>query len=284
MSSAIQRPSTTRSRPRRQDRQGPPRGTERGAVATRLRTMGSARRRSTSGGNGLYSGDRIPGLGEGGQAQGPRRHVPPAGDDDRRRASRCCAPWPSSPSRPRTAAREALAQGPQRRRDRRRRSPSVREAAEDLPGADDQPGPRRRDRRLPGQVADSIADNFETEVQLRGKIKAALVYPVVVLIIASLAVIGMLIFIVPVFEEMYTDLGGELPLPTRILVVLSQRHGLHRAAAHRRSASSFAVWWRKIKDAERPRAASTRSSSSCPSSASCSARSRSRVSRATSAP
>jgi type IV pilus assembly protein PilC len=71
------------------------------------------------------------------------------------------------------------------------------------------------------QVLISIAENFEAEVKLRGKVKSAMTYPVVVFIIAILAVVGMLLFIVPVFAGMFTSLGGELPLPTRILVMLS---------------------------------------------------------------
>ncbi len=66
-----------------------------------------------------------------------------------------------------------------------------------------------------------IADNYEAEVKLRGKIKAAMTYPVVVLILAVVMVIGMLLFVVPVFEDMFATLGGTLPLPTRILVTLS---------------------------------------------------------------
>ena len=66
-----------------------------------------------------------------------------------------------------------------------------------------------------------IADNYEAEVKLRGKIKAAMTYPVVVLILAVVMVIGMLLFVVPVFEDMFATLGGTLPLPTRILVLLS---------------------------------------------------------------
>lgn len=67
-----------------------------------------------------------------------------------------------------------------------------------------------------------IADNFEAEVKLRGKIKAALTYPIVVLCLAVVMCIGLLVFVVPVFEGMFEDLGGELPLPTRILVLLSE--------------------------------------------------------------
>jgi type IV pilus assembly protein PilC len=68
---------------------------------------------------------------------------------------------------------------------------------------------------------ESIADNYEKEVKLRGTIKSAMTYPVVVLVMALLGVVGMLIFIVPVFETMFEGLGGELPLPTQVLVWLS---------------------------------------------------------------
>lgn len=67
-----------------------------------------------------------------------------------------------------------------------------------------------------------IADNFEADVKLRAKIKAALTYPAVVFVMAIVMCMAMLVFVVPVFEKMFQDLGGTLPLPTRILVLLSQ--------------------------------------------------------------
>jgi type IV pilus assembly protein PilC len=67
-----------------------------------------------------------------------------------------------------------------------------------------------------------IAANYEAEVKLRGKIKSAMTYPVVVFVIAILAVVGMLLFIVPIFAKMFSDLGGTLPAPTRVLVFLSE--------------------------------------------------------------
>ncbi|WP_061962168.1 type II secretion system F family protein [Demequina flava] len=70
-------------------------------------------------------------------------------------------------------------------------------------------------------VLESVAINFESEVKLRGKVKSAMTYPVVVFIIAILAVIGMLLFIVPVFEGMFDSLGGDLPFMTQILVTMS---------------------------------------------------------------
>ena len=66
-----------------------------------------------------------------------------------------------------------------------------------------------------------IAANYESEVKLRSKIKAAMTYPTVVMVIAVIAVIGMLLFIVPTFAKMFNGLGGTLPAPTRILVTAS---------------------------------------------------------------
>jgi type IV pilus assembly protein PilC len=66
-----------------------------------------------------------------------------------------------------------------------------------------------------------IAENYEAEVRLKGKVKAAMTYPVVVFVMAILMCSGMLIFIVPTFAKMFTSLGGELPTPTKILIFLS---------------------------------------------------------------
>ncbi len=67
-----------------------------------------------------------------------------------------------------------------------------------------------------------IAANYEAEVRLRGKVKSAMTYPVVVAVMAVLGVTGMLLFIVPTFKEMFSSLGGTLPAPTRFLVFLSE--------------------------------------------------------------
>lgn len=98
----------------------------------------------------------------------------------------------------------------------------------------------------------SVADNYEGEVRLRGTVKSALTYPVVVLVMAIVAVIGMLLFIVPVFEKMFQDLGGELPLITQVLVVLSKAM-VYIVPILAVSIIVFAVWWRKNKHTERVR-------------------------------
>lgn len=66
-----------------------------------------------------------------------------------------------------------------------------------------------------------VADAMEAEVKLRAQIKAALTYPVAVGVIAVVIVVGMLIFVVPVFQDLFESLGGELPLPTQVLVTIS---------------------------------------------------------------
>ena len=68
----------------------------------------------------------------------------------------------------------------------------------------------------------SIAENFEKEAKLHSTIKSAMTYPVVVLVISLVAVVAMLVFIVPVFKKMFEGLGSKLPLPTQMLVSLSE--------------------------------------------------------------
>lgn len=66
-----------------------------------------------------------------------------------------------------------------------------------------------------------IANMYEADAALRAKIKSALTYPVIVLIFSLLMGTGVVVFIVPIFETMFGQLGGELPLPTQALVTLS---------------------------------------------------------------
>jgi type IV pilus assembly protein PilC len=66
-----------------------------------------------------------------------------------------------------------------------------------------------------------VADQLERDQDLRRKIRSAMTYPIAVLAFAILAASFMLMFIVPVFAEMFQDLGGTLPLPTRICMLIS---------------------------------------------------------------
>ena len=66
-----------------------------------------------------------------------------------------------------------------------------------------------------------VATQLEGDQALRRKVRSAMTYPTVVLVLAVLAASFMLIFIVPVFAKMFEDLGGTLPLPTRLAMGLS---------------------------------------------------------------
>src|SRR5215213_4117564 len=66
-----------------------------------------------------------------------------------------------------------------------------------------------------------LASTIEKQVELRRKIKSAMTYPVAVFVIVIVIVSAMLMFVVPMFEDLYSELGGTLPLPTRILLAAS---------------------------------------------------------------
>jgi type IV pilus assembly protein PilC len=69
-----------------------------------------------------------------------------------------------------------------------------------------------------GDVLDRIANHYEKQDELQGKIKSALYYPITIMVIALLVVIFLLTNDVPTFVSMFSDFGAELPLPTRILI------------------------------------------------------------------
>ncbi len=75
-----------------------------------------------------------------------------------------------------------------------------------------------------GQLAETVgrlAGFLESAAKLRRKVTSALAYPVVILCLAILISTGMIIFIVPVFADMYEDFGGDLPGATQALVNFS---------------------------------------------------------------
>lgn len=69
---------------------------------------------------------------------------------------------------------------------------------------------------------ETAAIQFDREAELREKVKAAAVYPAIVVIVAVLVVIFMLTFIVPVFAQVYQQFRAELPPITRMLVEMSK--------------------------------------------------------------
>ena len=76
-----------------------------------------------------------------------------------------------------------------------------------------------------GGVLDSVlqrlATTIEKQVELRRKVKSAMTYPAVVSALVLLLVTAMLIFVIPMFQSIYKQLGGKLPPPTQILIDVS---------------------------------------------------------------
>lgn len=70
-------------------------------------------------------------------------------------------------------------------------------------------------------VTTSLAEYLETQLELRRKLISALIYPAVMLIFCFLVVTGLLAFVVPQIVEIFTKQGAVLPLPTRIMIGIS---------------------------------------------------------------
>ncbi len=66
-----------------------------------------------------------------------------------------------------------------------------------------------------------LASLIERQVELRRRIRSAMTYPIAVLSLVSMIALAMLLFVVPVFKDLYSDLGGTLPFPTRVLLGVS---------------------------------------------------------------
>jgi type IV pilus assembly protein PilC len=71
------------------------------------------------------------------------------------------------------------------------------------------------------QVLDRVAYQIEKETAIKRRVKSAMIYPTMVLIFATLVLIGMLMFLVPVFVKIFADLGGSLPTLTQWVVNVS---------------------------------------------------------------
>ncbi len=76
-----------------------------------------------------------------------------------------------------------------------------------------------------GGILDTILNRLAVYLEkadaLARKVRGALVYPVSVLVVAILVVALMLVKVIPVFEKMFADFGGELPGPTQVVISLS---------------------------------------------------------------
>ncbi|HWB57826.1 MAG TPA: type II secretion system F family protein, partial [Gaiellaceae bacterium] len=70
-------------------------------------------------------------------------------------------------------------------------------------------------------VLDRVAYQIEKETKIKRRVRGAMMYPIMVLSFATLVLIGMLMFLVPVFVGIFAQLGGDLPFLTKIVVYAS---------------------------------------------------------------
>lgn len=77
-----------------------------------------------------------------------------------------------------------------------------------------------------GGILDTILNRLsgfmEKSEKLKGKIKGAMTYPTAVIVIACLVVAGLLLWVVPIFEDMFAGFGQALPAPTQMVVAMSK--------------------------------------------------------------
>lgn len=71
------------------------------------------------------------------------------------------------------------------------------------------------------QILGKVAVYFEGTLKLIKKVKSALTYPIAVIALAIILVNVLLIFVIPVFADMFADFGADLPKPTQMLIDLS---------------------------------------------------------------
>jgi len=77
-----------------------------------------------------------------------------------------------------------------------------------------------------------VADMLERNLALRAKVRKALVYPCIVVVVAILVMVVMLLFVVPMMEDVFMGFGAELPAFTRLVLDLSE--GIAR------------LWWQLV--------------------------------------
>ena len=71
------------------------------------------------------------------------------------------------------------------------------------------------------EVLDRLATQIEKEANIKRRVKGAMVYPVLVLSFSFVVLTAMLLFIVPIFQKLYLQLGGTLPTLTQVIVNVS---------------------------------------------------------------
>src|SRR3990167_6718854 len=71
-------------------------------------------------------------------------------------------------------------------------------------------------------VLQRLSGYIEKAAKLKAKVKGAMVYPLTIMGVAALVIIFMMIFVIPTFAKMFQGLGADLPLPTKIVMLVSE--------------------------------------------------------------
>jgi type IV pilus assembly protein PilC len=71
------------------------------------------------------------------------------------------------------------------------------------------------------EVLDRVADQLEKDDALRRTVRGAMMYPLLIAFFALAMLVGMVIFLIPIFADMYKNLGGKLPSLTQVMIDLS---------------------------------------------------------------
>jgi len=66
-----------------------------------------------------------------------------------------------------------------------------------------------------------LSEFLDKSQRLRDRVKSALMYPMFVMIVAILILVMLMVFVIPTFTGMFSELGGNLPLPTKVLIIVS---------------------------------------------------------------
>ncbi len=77
------------------------------------------------------------------------------------------------------------------------------------------------------EALNRVAEVLDNELDLKAKIKSAMIYPLTIAMVATIVVIGVMVFIIPTFVKVFNEINVPLPLPTRMLISISSffRHG-----------------------------------------------------------
>jgi type IV pilus assembly protein PilC len=94
-------------------------------------------------------------------------------------------------------------------------------------------------------ILNRLAQYIEKAEKLKSKVKGAMVYPSIVLVVAVGVTVVLLLFVTPTFEKMFKDFGGAMPAPTQFIIDLSkalQHYGIYMLIAVIAAVVAFKTW------------------------------------------